>query len=316
MSGLNNLQTRLQYLGGNAEGRIIKGKLQSLKKALLYSYQAATAVLADGREFRCLINKDQLNNDYDNKILSIPFRDICLNKDRVGTTTQGEEEIGVKPGDIIEWKETATHWIVYLRYLEEDAYFRGDLRKCQEAEMLDGTRFWAYIRGPKEQTIDWKSEKNIYFNELNYTLEMYVPKTKENLDKFKRFSIIKINGNSYEVQATDSISLDGIIEVHLKEYFNNNIAEAASKENQAGPDEEIDPALPHIEGQTIVYPYDEALTYTVIGATGDWYISNPKLARISDETSDSVTIDIITGKSGEFILFCGSVNLPIVIKSL
>jgi len=46
--------------------------------------------LEDNREFRCLINPDKLTNDLDNKIISIPFKDICLNADRVGATTEGE----------------------------------------------------------------------------------------------------------------------------------------------------------------------------------------------------------------------------------
>ena len=105
-------------------------KLRSLKKALLYSYQAQTAELADGRKFRCLINTDKLKGDYDNKILSIPFEDICLNKERIGKRTEGEEELAIKPGDVFIWSETQTHWIIYLRYLEENAYFRSDIRRC------------------------------------------------------------------------------------------------------------------------------------------------------------------------------------------
>ena len=46
------LNKRLQYQGGNQEQRFIKDKLIGLKRALLYSYQAATAVLADGRQFK------------------------------------------------------------------------------------------------------------------------------------------------------------------------------------------------------------------------------------------------------------------------
>lgn len=106
MSGLDNMRTRLQYQGGNRQvDRMNEDKLRTLKRALLYSYQSATAVLADGREFRCLINPDQIKNDYDNKYISIPFEDICLNKDK--TTSQGEqkttdgiEKIGMKCGDV------------------------------------------------------------------------------------------------------------------------------------------------------------------------------------------------------------------------
>ena len=82
---IETLRTRLQYRGGNAEGRMQKDKLNSLKKSLLYSYQAETIRLTDGREFRCLINPDKLKPEYDNKIISIPFEDICLNEERVGS---------------------------------------------------------------------------------------------------------------------------------------------------------------------------------------------------------------------------------------
>ena len=74
------MRTRINYVGGkNQQGRMNRDKAATLRKALLYSYQAATAVLSDNREFRCLINPDKLKNDYDDKIISIPFEDICLN---------------------------------------------------------------------------------------------------------------------------------------------------------------------------------------------------------------------------------------------
>ena len=99
MSGLDNLSLRLDYRGGNKQqDRLNNGKLESLKRALLYSYQAATAILADGREFRCLINPDKLKVDYEDKIISIPFEDTCLNDiPGVGPKTQ---LIGMKTGDI------------------------------------------------------------------------------------------------------------------------------------------------------------------------------------------------------------------------
>ena len=101
MSSLDNLKMRINYAGGaNQEERMNSDKLRSLKKALLYSYQAQTAELIDGRRFRCLINHDKLKEDYDDKIISIPYKDICLNaEERVGKTHEGEQEIGMKVGD-------------------------------------------------------------------------------------------------------------------------------------------------------------------------------------------------------------------------
>ena len=97
---LENLSTRVNYYGTNTKARMETDKLRSLKAALKNSYQRQTAVLQDGREFFCLINPDKLKNDYDDKIISIPFKDICLgtidNKERK-KTSEDEEEIGLKP---------------------------------------------------------------------------------------------------------------------------------------------------------------------------------------------------------------------------
>lgn len=302
-SSLDLLKVRLNYAGGAQEGRMIQGKLETLKKALYSSYQAATAILSGDREFKCLINRDQQTNDFDNKILSIPYRNVCL-------SSLAEEDTGIRVGDIIEWKETSTHWIVYSQYLEEDAYFRGDIRRCKEIEAADGRKLYAYVKGPSEQDLTWKKVNNVYFNELNYTLQLYISKTDANLKQFKRFEIIKVGGNSYEVQAVDTISMEGIIEVYLKEYFNNSIAEAAAKESES-----ISNASPYISGPAIVYPYD-IVEYKTTGITGSWSISDPTLAKIKSSTDDSAVVEILTGKSGKFILYCDKAEYPVVIESL
>lgn len=99
MSGLDNLNSRLSYRGGvKQQDRMENGKLTSLRRALLYSYQAATAILADGREFRCLINPDKLKVDYEDKIISIPFEDTCLNE--IPGTGKKYQVIGMKAGDV------------------------------------------------------------------------------------------------------------------------------------------------------------------------------------------------------------------------
>ena len=102
MSAMDNLNKRLQYAGGIAqEDRMDADKLRSLKKALLYSYQAQTAILKDNREFKCLINHDKLKEDYDDKIISIPYDDICLNANEIlGKTKQEIQHIGMQVGDV------------------------------------------------------------------------------------------------------------------------------------------------------------------------------------------------------------------------
>lgn len=319
---------RLNYQGGNQEGRMIEDKERSLKKALLYSYQAETAVLADGREFRCLINPDKLKNDYDDKIISIPFKDICLNRKRIGTTTAGLEDINLKVGDVFEWKETNTYWLVYLQRLEENAYFRAEIRKCRYEVEINDKKYKIYLCGPSEDSIVWHTKKNmkgsgVTWNDLNYDLVMYITQDENTLDFFHRFTQIKINEKQYEVQAVDSISTEGVIEVAIKEYYTNSIAdevaEAAKEQHESEPEENIiDTAA--IKGPSVVYPYDE-VHYTIDGSRdGTWLVSNDK-AYIIKQTDLVAEIMIKTGRSGEFDLIYRKENeddivLHITIDSL
>ena len=380
---INNMKTRLGYLGGNSQiERMNKDKLRSLKKALLYSYQAATAILSDGREFRCLINPNKLSLDLDNKILSIPFIDYPLNggqgtsvdiedsdnhsqegvweemEDLVATLSlidedweemvpeedvedlpdpendviipEGEQEIGIKEGDVITWKENRSHWIVYLRRLEETAYFRADIRRCRyQLTLGNGSKYWAYVRGPVEQSILWTQSSGNYFNKLNYTLVMYIQQNEETLKYFRRFKKVMINGQPWEVQATDSISTPGIIEVSLKETYNNtievDIEKAVEEATKKEAVREQNTNEPYIYGSIEVYPYDvkhyEIKNYSG-GSWSIWNESRSNLVKLKNISDKEVDLHIITGKSGKFTLIYESnegkaiAALDIQIKSL
>jgi hypothetical protein len=135
-----------------------------------------------------------------------------------------EQIIGVKEGDVIEWKENGSHWIVYLRRLEETAYFRADIRRCRyQLTLGNGSKYWAYVRGPVEQSILWTQTSGNYFNKLNYSLVMYITQNEETLKYFHRFKKVMINNQPWEVQAVDSISTPGIMEISLKETYTNTI---------------------------------------------------------------------------------------------
>lgn len=307
---VKNLNTRLNYHGGNAEGRFQRDKLNSLKRALLYSYQSETIELMDGRQFRCLINPDKLKPEYDNKVVSIPFEDICLNKNKVGTTTEGIETIGLKAGDYFIWKERTGHssstWLVYLQHLEEDAYFRGDIRRCDYTIDIDGHEYPVYVRGPVETDIPWNQKKGMVWNDLNYSLVMYISKNEETDSYFSRFTKIDFDNKKWEVQAVNRYDSGGkIIEVFLKETFSNAIEEEVKKEQQKqSKDENIDITVPRIVGEKLIYPYD-IKTYTVEGISGgQWNVDNNKV-KIIEQNDAMVTIEVITSKSGSFNLIYG-----------
>lgn len=299
MRGLENLNKRLKYYGNTAEERFQTDKLRTLRKALLYSYQAATAVLQDGREFRCLINSNKLKSDYDAKVISIPYEDICLNSPKNGKTSEGMVPIGMKSGDVFKWKETNTYWIVCLEHYEEDAYFRAEIYRCDGEVEIGQNKYRAYIRGPVETTIQWNLKKNVVWNDLNYSLILYITKNEETLNYFHRFTKVKINGKTWEVKVVDPYSAaDGILEVCLGEWYTNEFENEEEKEDIPDYDENSI----FIEGTTNVRPYEKYIYKIHNIDNGKWEIDNNKKAKILRSDPKEVEIDIISGKSGEFNL--------------
>ena len=169
----NTLDDKVSVRGKEAFGyanpliRIREDKLRSMKRALYNSYQSAIIQFdKDDREFhfRCLINHDKLKVDYEDKVLSIPFRevpveyekqDMLLEEKIVDTGTSGRflDEAGlpvldengeqiyqyrVKPGDTFKWISgnegymPDSYWIIFLQYSQETAYFRGQIRKADD----------------------------------------------------------------------------------------------------------------------------------------------------------------------------------------
>lgn len=280
MYGRDRLATRLNYMGGiSQEKRMIQDKLRSLKKALLYSYQAQTIELADGRHFRCLINPDKETEDYDNKIISIPYEDICLNKPFTGdTTTKGQEEIGMKAGDVFTWLENDTHWIVYLEYLEEKAYFMAEIRKCEQELDIDGRHYWAYIRGPVETKTVWNQKGGIEWNDLNQTVILYISRDEYTVKTLVRHKKIKLKDpktdelKTWKVTASNPFHGDGVIEVVLLEDYENTPQDIIDSMAAEEPEEQI-PETAHIAGPSKLAAFDHA-TYSLENTDqiGDWYL--------------------------------------------
>ncbi len=303
MSSLDNLKKRLDYYGGaNQEQRMNTDKLRSLKKALLYSYQAQTAILKDNREFRCLINHDKLKEDYDDKIISIPYDDICLNADKIGKTHEGIEHIGMQVGDVFTWKETNTKWIVIQEILEENAYFRGTIRKAEDEVIIDGKSYYGYL-GKWSKNELWHTKKGTSWSEMGYEVVLYITKDDETVDFFHRFQKVTINGRLWEVQMVNDITSDTMLIIYLKETYINDMEDAAASAPQeiSTEPEETSSEAPAIKGSLTIYPFDTK-TYTIENAeNGVWSLSNTK-GRIVEQTSQSVTIEITTAKSGSIDL--------------
>lgn len=307
---LELLNKRLQYQGGNQEQRFINDKLRGLKKALLYSYQAATAILSDGKEFRCLINPDKNKPAYDNKILSIPYKDICLNEPRVGKTTQGQIEIKIKPGDIFTWKETNSHWLVFLEALEEDAYFRSQIRRCDQEVKIGDNSYWVYIRGPVETSIEWNQKKNIEWNTLNYSLVMYITSDDITNNYFERFKTIKVldprynKEKTWQVVGVDPYYGDGILQIFLDEFFENSIADAVAAEKLVNTEEEnpVNEVAAYISGPLEVPQYSKAYYEINNAADGHWYLKWKGQEQDLKSSKKIIPLNVSIGQLGTFTL--------------
>ena len=94
---------------------------------------------------------------------------------------------------------------------------------------------------------------------------MYITKDEKTEAFFHRFTVVKINGKPWEVQAIDNMSSDGIIIMALKEHYQNSIEDAEIEKQKAAEEEakkaaaRIPKKQPIIEGPNVVYPYDECL---------------------------------------------------------
>ena len=62
-------------------------------------------------------------------------------------------------------------------------------------------------------------------NDLNLSGTIYIKNTPKTKEFFKRFTHIKLEGHMWEVQVTDSITVPGIIELEIQEYYDNTPAE-------------------------------------------------------------------------------------------
>ncbi len=299
MSGLDRMKQRAGYLGYDvADDRNVTGKYKSFQAALKSSYQAEWIVLDKGtpeeRTWRCLINPSRLTEQFDKKVISIDF------------------ESGVQEGTVFYWERTDKYWMINLQQHTEEAYFRGIITRADYEIDIDDKTYRAIVRGPVETAPDWRTKHNISWNNLNYSLVLQVAKNSQTVNFFTRNQVVKIKltypdvetgedieeYHNWKVVATDKYSSDFLIDVYLDEYNDNPMEDA---EIDPTPDEP-DPMQPYIDGPRLVYGYDTDLSFSIVGLTsGKWTVNSNKV-KISSSTQTSCVLEILTGKSCNFIL--------------
>ena len=342
VDGSLDMAKRLMSAGGFAQQqRMIKDKRHSLDQATKYSYQAAWVRKCAATEVetkkeknilppvRALMNPNKLKQDYDDKVISIGF------------------EHKFNCGDVFEWCNTGTYWLIYLQDLDELAYFRGDVRRCtyQIPFMMDDELNVVYAanRGPVETRIDYIQKHTTSVDKPNYSLNLLIPKNEKTLKFFKRYQKFYIwpeDGSVYDicwrVEAVNNISMTGVIEVNAVEYYANEFTD----DREAGLADAFkmpDPMLKrkiiednkdnnkilNIVGETFIKPKKEYdFNLNIKNIRGTWKIEGNDVPvqiiseGINDKGFATIKLKWDSTYSGQFDLVYGTSRKTIVVESL
>ena len=345
LDGLNHQGTLLKYGGGfPQQDRMILDKKRSLDRALKYSYQGAYIKKVDDSavpwnltsmdnnipKIRALINPNKLKPDYDDKIISVPY------------------EHGFKAGDVFEWCNTDTKWLITSQNKTELAYFRGDIRRCNyKLRWLDENKeiheCYAATRGPVETKVNFIQKSQISVDTPNHSLNILLPKRADVIKYFKRYSKFYIGSSLYEedpevdlsdyqqvcfrVEAIDWISTPGVFELTAVEYY-SNVAEDDIESGLVGaflPEKPKNPNPEVIEnkiiGDTFIKP-KQVYTYKFNGfaLASHWTIDAEKYPDVKYEVNpkDVKEIRLMWDNpySGQFEIGFMGVTKTIVVESL
>lgn len=282
---VKTLAARIQYLGGDQLSRINKQKRQSLHYALKNDYNSRMIKTPTHMAIPAIIKENHTEREYDKKNLSVDF------------------DAGLKPGDTIEVIEDGTRWLIYLRYLTETAYLRTQIIRCRYNMEIDGQTYWFYFQGPLENDISWYLKKGINVNELNYKGTIFIKRDEHTLNFFKRFTKFRIEGHRWETQVVDRITVDGVLEVMVREYF-DDLYEDLPEIHTVPCCEDVILGLDEVRQDTEV---SYAVRKDYINPDFHWYVKgNPRVKVIKQtEMGDACTVKVYDGAIRTFDIIYG-----------
>lgn len=322
LDGIQRMATELDYQGGfPQQHRMIYDKYRSFQKALLHSYQAAIIKKVSAEPtppIRALINPNKLKMDYDEKVISVGF------------------EHGYKVGDVFQWLSSSTYWLIYLQELSELAYFRGAIRRCNyqiKWEDKDGNLHQSYVvvRGPVETKIDSYEKHGRVLDVPNYSINILMPSNDDTIKAFRRYSKFYLSGENvidnsicWRVEAVDSFSSPGILQLNAVEYYANEQEDADGVvgtliEVPVDPNPDASTSIYSISGETFIKPkleYTYKINKVVKGAWSTDREVPVKLTPYTNDTENGVVLYWKSTYSGEFDLLFGPYKKHIIVKSL
>lgn len=294
---LKTLSARIDYLGGDQLSRINKQKLQSFRAALKNDYNSRLIKTDKHASVPCIIKNNAygLKADYDKKYISVEF------------------SAGLEAGDVFQCLDDNSRWMIYLPILTETAYLRSEIIRCDHSLNINGKEYFVYFQGPVETDIRWFIKNGINANELNKSGTVYIKKDDNTLSFFHRFTKIKINGHMWEVQVTDPISVPGILELELQEYYDNKEADLP----QVKPSDKDQ----LIKGEKIVkqntsvgYMVDDS----IYNPSTSWTIAGNDRVKIEEVLNNGqiCKVKVNEGAIGKFTLSYGINSMEITIDTV
>ena len=312
MNNLENMRARLEYEGGTAQqDRMIRDKRKTFDRTVMYSYQGADVrIPGSDQSFKALINPNKNKPDYDDKVLSVGF------------------ESGFIPGTVFEWERTGTKWLIYLQDLTELAYFLGDIRRCSYEIMWEDPITkqqhitYAAVRGPVETKINFIQKNGISVDTPNHSLNIMLPKTEDTVEYFKRYSKFYLRGIldtdsmiCWRVEAFDSISTPGILEITAVEYYSNEFEDDIEQGIAGGLVAKPIEVESKIKGEGFIKPRLE-YTFTYDGEEESSWSFDAALPIKASIDGKSITLSWEKGYKGQFDLSYGNTTRAIVVESL
>lgn len=293
---LKTLSARIDYLGGDQLSRINKQKLQSFRAALKNDYNSRLIKTDKHASVPCIIKNNAygLKSDYDKKYISVEF------------------SAGLEAGDVFQCLDDNSRWMIYLPILTETAYLRSEIIRCDHSLNINGKEYFVYFQGPVETDIRWFIKNGINANELNKSGTVYIKKDDNTLSFFHRFTKIKINGHMWEVQVTDPISVPGILELELQEYYDNKEADLPqvkpSDKNQLIKGEKIVK-----QNTSIGYMVDDS----IYNSSTSWTIAGNDRVKIEEVLNNGqiCKVKVNEGAIGKFTLSYGINSMEITIDT-
>jgi len=285
---MRTLSVRLAHDGGDRYGRIRNARLTSLRAALGNTYDSRLIKTPIGECCRALILNEKLSSDYDKKIVAV------------------ENDSMLAPGDVFELLDDGTHWMIQLQDLAETAYLRAHIIKCDYNVDINGGRYWVYFKGPDVTSVNWTKHDVMSVNELNMNGTLYVKRDEVTLGIFSRGNTFKLDGHTWEVQATDKFSMPGIIEVVIKETHDSSVSEIPEVLRR---DDEFHQIIgPDVVDQDTVAGYEIRGGYLIDGGT--WWLSKDSTDHaVIDRVSDDgrfCRVSVAPGAVGEYRVIYGT----------